>query len=78
MLQADCGIIRVAEGCRVVRLKPINFEDPWIRWQSQQFARTYQEAVRARRDPGKDPEVLRLLQLVVEGNGQPRLPGFED
>lgn len=76
MLQADCGIIRVAEGCRVVRLKPNNFNDPWIRWQTQQFAKAYQEAVKAGRDPGKDSEVLRLLQLVVERNGQPRLPGF--
>jgi hypothetical protein len=76
MLQVGHSIIRVAGGCPVVRLKPINFDRPWVRWKTQEFARAYRAALRAGRDPGKDSDVLCLMRLITEGNGQPRLPGF--
>jgi hypothetical protein len=63
-------------GCRLVRLQPINFDDPQVRQQAQHFAAAYQAAVAAKRDPGRDPEVLRLLPLTLGTPRQPRLPGF--
>lgn len=63
-------------GCQLVSLPPIAMDDPWQRWLMRQYSEAYQAAVQARRDPGNDDEVLRLLALITTGAGQMKLPGF--
>ena len=72
MAVAGTGIICGPGGCLRVFLPPVALGDPLV----VEFARAYQEAVRAKRDPGQDPQVLRLLDLARGGAGQPKLPGF--
>jgi hypothetical protein len=70
------GIICGPSGGRWVTLPPVATDDPWGRYWLAQFTSAYQAAVRTQRYPGKDPEVLRLLEVVAGGTGQPRPPGF--
>ena len=72
MAVAGTGIVCGQGGCHRVFRPPVDMGDPLV----VGLARAYREAVRARRDPGQDPEVLRLLALAPGGAGHPELPGF--
>ena len=72
MPEPGTGFICGPQGCQLVTLPAVDMEDPWQRHLLSQFGRAYQAA----RDPGNDPEVLRLLALIHTGTGQMKLPGF--
>lgn len=76
MPEAGAAFICGPQGCRLVSLPAIDMEDPWQRGLMRLYSEAYQTAVQARRDPGNDNEVLRLLALITTGAGQMKLPGF--
>ena len=76
MLDQGVGIICGPKGCLRVSSLLLDWDDPEQRQLAQQFSLAYQAALQANRDPGRDPDVLRLLALISSGTGQQRLPGL--
>ena len=76
MPEAGTGFVCGPRGCQLVSVPAIDMDDPGQRWLMQQFGEAYQAAVQAKRDPGNDHEVLRLMALITTGPGQMKLPGF--